>query len=57
MFDMPRELLIRCKLELVMNLFGHSVLQHGERLYFDVCDLRFLESGWKRRMKERRVMK
>ena len=27
------------------NEFGHSVLQHGERIYFEVCDLRFKESS------------
>ena len=42
MFDMPRERLRRFGVIFIGNEFGHS---HGEKLYFEVCDLRFLESG------------
>ena len=35
---------IRCNLHYYFgNEFGHLVLQHGERIYFEVCDLRFQE--------------
>ena len=45
MVDMPRELLQRFGVIFIGNEFGHSVLQHGEMLYFEGCDLRFLENG------------
>ena len=40
MFNMLRELPRRFALIFIGNEFGHSVLQHKERIYFEVCDLR-----------------
>ena len=42
---MPREPLRRFGVIFMGNELGRSVLQHGERLYFEVCDLKFLENS------------
>ena len=41
MFNMPREPLRRLGVIFRGNELGRSVLQHGERLYFKVCNLRW----------------
>ena len=45
MFNIPREPLRRFGVIFMDNKLGHSVLQHGQRLYFEVCDLRFLDNS------------
>ena len=57
MFNMPRELLRRFSVIFIDNEFGHLVLQHGERIYFVVCDLRFLESSFNVNRPSERVRK
>ena len=42
-FNTPREPLRRFGVIFMGNELGRSVLQHGERLYFEVCD----QGSWK----------